>query len=380
MRIVQIGPYPLERGRICGGVEASVFGLAQEQSRHNEVHVFDVPRIEGVDGVEHDGEVCVHRFRNTGRRQVSTSRQVKRMAEEICVLRPDICHIHGTGLFSWLMYKKLKGKKQKTIVTVHGLVRIEKRNILKKGLTLKRIGQYLYQGQVEKRLLSQLPIAIVDTEYVKDMVGAYPIHKKPVMHVVPQGIDEDYFTLHCSNDSDVFLSVGAIAERKGHLLTLKSFEQLRKAGVRARLVIAGTVASQLYLELLQKAIRESEYREDVILHTDLSGRELKALYGEARVFVLHTEEESQGIVFSEAMATGLPVVSTRVGGVPYVVEHGNNGLLSSYGDLTAFSQNMQCLLDDAGKWQAMSKAAKTASQKYHWMCICERIMQLYRSV
>lgn len=380
MRIIQIGQYPQERGRICGGVEASVFGLAQEQSHDNEVHVFDFPRIGGNNGVAYDGKVLVHRFRNIGKRQMSTSRLVKQMAEEIIALRPDICHIHGTGLFSWLMYRELERKNQKTMITVHGLIRVEKRNMLKKGLTLKRIGQYLYQGTVEKRLLSQIPVAIVDTEYVRDMVNAYSIRHKPNMYVVPQGINEEYFELCCSSASKVFLSVGAIVERKGHLLTLKAFEQLRKSGVQTRLIIAGTIASRSYLEQLQEAISKSEFKTEVVLKTDLSDKELKALYQEAHVFVLHSEEESQGIVFAEAMATGLPVVSTRVGGVPYVVSHGVNGLLSDYGDVESFAENMSCLMTDANKWQSMSEASKTESAKYHWGSIFKRILHLYLSV
>jgi len=377
MRIVQIGPYPIERGRISGGVEASVFGLAQEQSLCHEVYAFDVPRLGGDSRVEHDGEVLVHRFRNTGTRQMATSRQVKMIADEICTLQPDICHIHGTGLFQWLMYKKLKRAKIKTIVTIHGLIRVEKRNMLKKGMTPKRLFQYLYQGAVEKRFLSQLPVAIVDTEYVKEMVNNYPIRKKPAMQVVPQGINEDYFELECSPASNVFLSVGAIIERKGHLLTLKAFEQLRKAGVEARLVIAGTVTSQSYLEQLQEAICNSEFREDVSLYTDVSVNALKKLYEDAHVFVLHTEEESQGIVFAEAMATGLPVVSTRVGGAPYVVKDGGTGLLSNYADIVTFADNMKRLMTDEQLWKTMAKAAKSEAKVFHWNEIASRVSDVY---
>lgn len=380
MRIVQIGPYPAERECICGGVEASVLGLSQELSRSNEVHVFDFPRIGGSNSVEYDGKVLVHRFCNTGKRQILTSRQVKMMAKEIFALRPEACHIHGTGLFSWLMFKRLKKEGMSLIVTVHGLIRVEKRNLLRKKLTLKRIAQYFYQGSAEKRFLSQCPVAIVDTEYVKEMVNNYPIRKKPDMYVIPQGINEDYFSLNCSPDSNVFLSVGAIVERKGHLMAIKAFEQVRKAGVDARLVIAGTVASQSYLLQIKKYVYKSDYQEDIKICTDLPDIEIKNLYKRAHVFVLHSEEESQGIVYAEAMATGLPIVSTKVGGVPYVVEHGKNGLLSAYGDVEAFANSMRCLMDDVDKWQCMSDTSKQTAQQYHWLNIGERIMQLYQSV
>ena len=380
MRIVLIGPYPAERECVCGGVEASVLGLSKQLSLSNDVHVFDFPRIGENNGAEYDGKVLVHRFCNTGKRQISTSRQVKTMAKEICILQPEACHIHGTGLFSWLMFKRLKKEGMGLIVTVHGLIRVEKRNLLKKKLTLKRIAQYYYQGSAEKRFLSQCSVAIADTEYVKEMVNNYPIRKRPDMYVIPQGINEDFFSLNCSPDSDVFLSVGAIVERKGHLMALKAFERVRKEGVGARLIIAGTVASQSYLLQLKEFVCKSDYQEDIAIYTDLPDKEIKELYKRAHVFVLHSEEESQGIVFAEAMASGLPIVSTKVGGVPYVVEHGKNGLLSAYGDVEAFANSMRCLMEDVDMWQCMSDTSKQMAQKYHWASISERIMHLYQSV
>ena len=182
--MVQIGAYPESPDLIKGGVEASVYGLSQQQSQTMEVHVFDVPRIGGPSRVERDGEVTVHRFGNEGKRQVMSASRVEAMAKEIVELKPDVCHIHGTNLFSWLMYRKLRRKHQLTAVTVHGLARVEKRNLLQKRFTLKRLLQYLLQGTVEKSFLSNLPEVIVDTEYVKERIAQYPIRKKPGMRVM----------------------------------------------------------------------------------------------------------------------------------------------------------------------------------------------------
>ena len=324
--------------------------------------------------------MIVHRFCNTGKRQYQTARQVASMAQEICELRPDVCHVHGTGLFSWMMFRTLKSQGQKMIVTVHGLIRVEKRNQLKKHITAKRLFQCLYQSRVERRFLTHLPLAIVDTEYVRGMVSRYPIRKKPVMYVVPQGIDEDFFLMKCATDSSVILSVGAIGSRKGHLLTLRAFELLREEGVDARLVIVGTVAEQAYLEQLQAALANSKFRESVQLYTNLPVENLKQLYKEAHLFVLHSEEESQGIVFAEAMATGLPIVSTHVGGIPYVVMSGKNGLLTQYGDVKAFADAMACLMTDRNKWMGMSDASRELAQDYHWSVISEKILRIYHTV
>ena len=375
--MVQIGAYPESPDLIKGGVEASVYGLSQQQSQTMEVHVFDVPRIGGPSRVERDGEVTVHRFGNEGKRQVMSASRVEAMAKEIVELKPDVCHIHGTNLFSWLMYRKLRRKHQLTAVTVHGLARVEKRNLLQKRFTLKRLLQYLLQGTVEKSFLSNLPEVIVDTEYVKERIAQYPIRKKPGMRVIPQGINESFFKIECSPESRMFLSVGAIGGRKGHLLTLQAFEQLRRKGIDAELTIAGVVADPAYHRQLLEMARRSEYKDSIRVVTDLPAKELHELYRMAHVFVLHSEEESQGIVFAEALATGMPVVATEVGGVPYVVGNGMNGLLSPYGDVAAFSANMERIMSDEVLWQAMSEAAKSASRHYDWLRISEEVNNFY---
>lgn len=381
MRIVQISAYPLSSECIRGGVEASVYGLSQELGKTHEVHVFDQPRIGGSWGIGQDGTVIVHRFQNTCKNQFQAVHQVKSMAKDICELGPDICHIHGTGLFQWMMYRSLRRKKQHVVVTVHGLIYVEKKNQLKKGFSIKRLLQCIYQGWSEKRLLSQLPVAIVDTEYVKEKLLHYPMMwKKPDMYVIPQGVHEDFFSAKCSDTSSVFLSVGAMSERKGHLHTLKAFEQVRDKGVFAQLVIAGALADMGYFDKMKKAVDQSRYRKDIKLCPNIGYNALKDLYASAHVFVLHSEEESQGIVFVEAMAMGLPVVATSVGGVPFVVKQGEMGLLSVFADIDVFSNNMYLLMQDEKLWVKLSHAAKEHAQSFHWGVIKNKVLAVYSQI
>lgn len=380
MRIVQIGAYPLSPDLVRGGVEASVYGLAKELGKSNVVHVFDAPRKGGGAGTVEEENIHVHRTDNPGKWQVSAIRQIKKMVEKIVKLQPDVCHIHGTNLFAWMMYRRLKKEGLPCIVTVHGLARVEKKNALKKSFSIKGLSQYLYQGWVEKRFLGQLPLVVVDTEYVKDIVEHYPIRRKPAIYVIPQGIDESFFYLGCSCSSNIILSVGAINERKGHLLTFKAFETIKKKGVDARLVIAGVSSDKNYFESLQTIVASSSYKNDVLLLPDLPTDKLKQWYEKAHLFVLHTQEESQGIVFSEAMAVGLPVVSTCVGGVPFVIEHGSTGLLSNYSDVETYADNIALLMTDDELWLRMSKSCREVSQNYHWRSISNNIVKLYMTL
>lgn len=376
-RIVQIGPYPESSSIIRGGVESSVYGLAQEQSKDSEVHVFDLPRTGYSLKIETDNNVFVHRYPNKGKHQVSSVGMVKKIAQDIFELSPDICHIHGTSLFSLLLYSRLTKKGCSTILTVHGLPHIEKIKKYKKKPSIKNLIHYLYQGFAEKRLLSIIPMAIVDTEYVKSEVLRYTKRSDLPIHVIPQGINDDFFSINCSPDSNVILSVGAILERKGHLFTLQAFENLRRQRITARLYIVGSLSSKTYYEAVQNQIQNSIYKNDISLITDISTQNLKKLLESAQLFVLHSQEESQGIAFAEAMAAGLPVVSTNVGGIPYVVQDGTTGLLSNYTDIDSFTNHIKTLMTDSCLWESMSINAKEVAQHYQWTVINEKIRDCY---
>ena len=380
VRIIQIGPYPLSSDCVKGGIESSVYGLVQEQIKSSEVVVFDLPRLGEEDREEMDGNVKIHRFKNKGRRQLGSILRVNHIANMIFSTNPTVCHIHGTGLFSFLLYKKLRRKKLKTFVTVHGLLHVEKKKKLSKNRSAKALLQYVIQTIVEKSFLSSMSEAIVDTGYVKDAIGEYSLCRFPQTIIIPQGINERYYSLNCSETSNIIVCVGTISERKGHLQTIAAFEKMNQKGVDAVLVLAGSVAERGYLFKVEEKIKNSFCKDSISLLTDLPQKSLFELYEKAHLFVLHSEEESQGIVLAEAMATGLPVVATNVGGIPYVVSDGENGLLSDYGDVESFANNMQSLMTNIEKWKEMSASSKQMSEQYHWSSIKNRIDSVYNLV
>ena len=113
------------------------------------------------------------------------------------------------------------------------------------------------------------------------------------------------------------------------------------------------------------------------IHTDVSRREIMALLGQARLFVLHSQEESQGIALCEALAAGLPVVATQVGGIPFVVSEGKDGLLVPYGDVKAFADAIVTLLSDDALHDRMSAQAKLSAQRFDWGAIAAEVMKVY---
>ena len=80
------------------------------------------------------------------------------------------------------------------------------------------------------------------------------------------------------------------------------------------------------------------------------------------------------------MATGLPIVSTLVGGVPYVVLDRENGVLTDYGDIGSFSQAIVSLFTFMDKWEAISLKNRIASRYYSWSEVAKRIEVEYTTI
>ncbi len=383
MNIVIIGPFPVSLDYICGGVESSVLGLSESiASAHHEVDVFDYPRIGGKDTVEHIGQLTVHRYNNQGKHNKEAVTREKDILRDILALHPDVVHLHGTGELSLALYKAIKDYGIKAMLTVHGLMREEKKKSLRRHPSLTHLYQYIYKTKAESKILSLADNVIVDTEYVADQIKRYYTEKKisrlPKTYVIPQGINREYFNISCSPSSKSLLSVGAISPRKGHLQTLQMFNLLRSRGTDATLRIIGSLADKKYLELLQKEVDKSPYKTDISIETNISQAELFKAYSTSGIFVLHSQEESQGIVFAEAMAAGMPVVATRVGGIPNVVTSGKCGFLCDFGDIQTMAEMVERLLTDKQLWESFSNSAKSSAIQYDWENITAQILKLYK--
>ena len=118
MKIAQIGCYPLSPNCINGGIEASVYGLAKEQSKQHEVVCFDYPRLDISDYIEEVACIRVYRYKNPGNKQKDMTKCLEAMVLNILDEQPDICHIHGTGLLSKLLYERLQHAQVRLMLTI----------------------------------------------------------------------------------------------------------------------------------------------------------------------------------------------------------------------------------------------------------------------
>jgi L-malate glycosyltransferase len=93
------------------------------------------------------------------------------------------------------------------------------------------------------------------------------------------------------------------------------------------------------------------------------------------LFLLPSDTEAFGLVALEAMACGVPVVATRTGGIPEVVEDGASGYLAAVGDVEAMADAALSLLQDPDRWQRFSEAARRGAERFS----ADRVVAQYES-
>lgn len=98
------------------------------------------------------------------------------------------------------------------------------------------------------------------------------------------------------------------------------------------------------------------------------------------VFLLPSESESFGLAALEAMASYVPVVATRAGGLPEVVDHGDSGYLEAVGDTQAMARDVLELLTTPGKREAMGQRARAKAEQFAMSAVGTQYIELYQKL
>lgn len=363
-------------------MEASVYGLthALTQQPDTRVKVITYPdrQYQALERVCPAVNLEIVRLPNRYGYAILSVLSLGTLIREIRNYGPDVCHLHGTTLLVLLvsLYLRISGKNY--VVTVHGIATIEYRKAYERSRrTVFLLKKWLY-GFVELLLINCTRKIVVDTVYVKDWVQRYRLRPCPQLIVAPQGISERYYQQPVSNHAQHLVSIGSISERKGFDYTIRAFRQVRMALPDQRLYIVGFRNDEGYYQKLVSLVNELSLAGHVQFIIDASQEQLVEHLQKAAAFVLHSHEESQGIVFCEAMAVGKPIVSTSVGGIPYVVGQGENGLLSPFGDVDTFASHIIQLLTNESLYAYFRQNNLAKAGQYRWPFIASTLINLYR--
>ena len=168
------------------------------------------------------------------------------------------------------------------------------------------------------------------------------------------------------------MCVANFRPEKAHDVLLTAFAEVVKGLPDARLVLVGDGP-------LRPALENQAYQLGIAARVQFAGfvPDVWPLLGEADVFVLPSRTEPSGIAALEAMAAGLPVVATRVGGLVEIVDSKRNGVLVEPNDPAAMAKELVALLDAPETMAAMGEASRRAATEHSADEMARRYVDLY---
>jgi glycogen(starch) synthase len=236
-----------------------------------------------------------------------------------------------------------------------------------------------YRGFFRKRMNSWVVrSAFAVTPVSHDLQRVMESHKLCGRYVViPNAVRTDLFHLAAASGGRkpfTFLHVSRLAPVKNAAGILHALASLREVRQAFRLVIVGEGAERKSLEEL--ATRLSFDDETVSFMGRKNEDELAQIMRQADCFVLFSDYENLPCVIAEAMASGLPVIATRVGGIPEQVKPGM-GILVEPRDEAGLTQAMETMIDGAKR---MNRAAirSFAEREYSHPQVGQRFLLLYQ--
>ncbi len=216
------------------------------------------------------------------------------------------------------------------------------------------------------------------------VIGVSPValaHRDGDVDLVPPGVDTNHFTPRRVASSLDVTYVGRVQRSsrwKGIQVLIDSFPQILAQVPSARLVLVGDGDD---LPSVRSRAAELGIDEHVVWRGALSGDELVRAYQQSAIVVLPslTESESFGMTLIEALACGVPVVGSDVGGIPYVIRDGVDGLLVPPGDVDGLAHALSALLTDAPRRTRMGVEGRAAAvSRWDWKHSTSKNLKILR--
>lgn len=244
---------------------------------------------------------------------------------------------------------------------------------LETGLPTERAKFLLKNEAAALRHASRVIVPSPETARVLvDQFDANP----DLITIAPPGFDRPSVKKRSVNPP-LILSVGLLARRKGHDTLLSALAIIKDLEWQA--IIVGKEHDQTTAIELYSQSKALGLTERVTFTGELDQAPLNDLFNSATLFALATRYEGYGMVLSEAMMFGLPVVSCNVGAVPETV--GDAGLLSPPDDAVAFGASLRLLLEDQGTQARLGRLSERKSMSLpSWRETCGKFACVIKSL
>ena len=288
---------------------------------------------------------------------------------ELRKINPDI--VHGQGTEHEYPYIAVTSGLP-CVVTIHCILS----DIMKvSGLGLfNKMRLFFF---LEKYVLSRARYIIGTTEYMKSRVKC----RKTNFFIIENSVDPLFYSVDkIQKVEKSFLFAGRISAEKGIETLLDAMDRLKAKGVKLSINILGVSSNKKYLRLINRKIRSAGLDNNIFFKGLVSQQEVAKYMAGSVAVILPSRYDAFGMVLSEAMATGTPVIASEVGGIPYVVDDGQTGFLVKSGDAATLAEKMLLLMENESLRRQLGRRGKeVALRRFHPNIVARKTMEVYET-
>lgn len=369
MRVLFVSPW--FHGAGASGVVTACRNLAVGLSRRNDVTDVVILALsdEGHDPEQGAGFTVAHMRRQQRLALASDGwpdyRAVRAWLRS-SGFEPDVVHGQGVAGEGLLAVRVARRLGVPSVVTVHGRLDKEAR------LYSDSVRAFLARRVMDRALRGATGVVFV-SPYGTDELR---LRRGARSRVIANAIDDEAFDLSRAKRTQTVLYAGFVGRRKRLQDLVRACSRARRQLPELRLRIAGPVRESDYAAEVHDEIAAQGMGDAVDLLGPLTPAALRVEYQTAGVLALASEEENAPQVIAEAMATGLPVIATAVGGVGWMLS-GGGGDLVRVGDIAAMEDRVVTLIGDEAAWTEKSRAARRDAERFRADRVAAETRRLY---
>jgi len=376
MKILQISFHTAPFGSAgkydSGGLNIYVEKISNELSKNNYVTVVTAEKAESFvnDNLEFKSLNLFDKDLSVEDKEIYLQEFINKLYESVDLESFDVVHTHYW--LSGLVGKEIANKFNKPLVyTSHSL------GIFLDGYNNERV-------DCEKIIMTSADLITTSSLFEEDMIlENYNIDSNKMKQIMP-GVDVEIFTPDSRiKRENIFLSIGRIQEQKGQIETIKLLDNFRKVENNFFCYFIGGPSGKSgseYLDELKQTVVDLNLESHIGFLDNLPQTEIRDLLNKSKLLIHTSKFETFGLVAIEAIAMGVPVLTSNRGSLIEIIENDKNGYLSENlldSNVNNFVLN---LLNDNKKFEEISSSCIEKSKKYDWKNTSKILQNSYQEL
>lgn len=236
---------------------------------------------------------------------------------------------------------------------------------------------------IEQSKISRFNILIANSKYTADTIQKYYLEIAGNIEIIYKGIQTDTYTSiiedkkYKNTHNPMILYVGGNMQRKGVPDLIRATSIIRNSIPKIRVVIVGKDPIVPKLIVLSKKLG---VEENIEFMGYMSHDKLVSLYSQADLFVMPSLIEAFGVSILEAMAAGVPVIATNVGGIPEIIQNGVNGITIPPRNPNILAKAIIDIHFDPDSKEKYRKSGLSTIQNFSSEIMVSRTFELYKQL